>query len=264
MNQWVRRSPNRDQRRISPMDHFDRRQFATPQALAESAAADCLEQISTAREEGAIFSLALSGGRIAQTFCAALARLIKTRETAVEHMHFFWSDERCVSPDDPESNFRLANELLLRPLGISPSQIHRLEGEKPGEQSFARAEADLRKLVAFTAAGQPILSLVLLGMGEDGHVASLFPGEPEPAMASPRIFRCVTAVKPPPERITMGYAAIAAAKEAWVLASGSGKAEALRESLRPGGGTPLARVGQRRQSLRIYSDIPAESSSAGS
>lgn len=238
------------------MGHFDLRQFATPQALAETAAADCLEAISAAQKDGTIFSLALSGGRIAQTFCAALAALVQARKTPLDHVHFFWSDERCVPPDDPESNFRLANDRLLRPLGIAPAQIHRLEGEKPAEQSFARAEADLRNLVSFTATGQPILNLVLLGLGENGHVASLFPGEPEHVMASPAIFRCVTAVKPPPRRITMGYAAIAAAKETWVLASGSGKADALRESLRPDGHTPLARVGQLRQCVRIYSDIP--------
>ena len=237
------------------MGNFDLRQFATPQALAEAAAADCLELVREARQNTTTFSLALSGGRIARLFCAAFASQVKARALAVEHVHFFWSDERCVAPEDPESNFRLANDLLLRPLQISQAQIHRLEGEKKGEQCFAGAAADLRKRVRFSPAGQPILDLVLLGMGEDGHVASLFPGEPEPVMDDPAIFRAVTAVKPPPRRITMGYRAIAAAAEAWALASGDGKVGALRESLRPDGRTPLARVGRLRGCVRIYTDI---------
>jgi 6-phosphogluconolactonase len=91
-------------------------------------------------------------------------------------------------------------------------------------------------------------------MGEDGHVASLFPGESETAMSDPALFRDVTAVKPPPLRITMGYGLIAQARQVWVLASGAGKQAALRESL-SAASTPLGRVIRQRADTRIYSDL---------
>lgn len=237
------------------MGTIDLRRFSGPQPLAEAAADDCLSAVSQRIPDDAPFLLALSGGRIAKTFCSALAERARSRGLA-EQVNFFWSDERCVPPEDPESNFLLANEALLRPLSVPACRIHRIEGEKTGELAFAKAEADLRKLAGLTSAGQPMLNLLLLGMGEDGHVASLFPGESERDFTSATWFRCVTASKPPPQRVTMGFPAILAAQQVWVLASGVGKRNALQESLRPGGRTPLARVIQGRNATRIYSDIP--------
>ena len=93
-------------------------------------------------------------------------------------------------------------------------------------------------------------------MGEDGHVASLFPGEPEEVMRSQAVYRPVIATKPPPHRITMGYSTIAAARQVWVLASGAGKEKALREALGPGGKTPLVRVLKLRSHTKIFTDVP--------
>jgi 6-phosphogluconolactonase len=237
------------------MGTIDLRRFEGPQALAEAAADDCLSAVSQQTPKDAPFLLALSGGRIAKTFCSALAERARSRGLG-EQVHFFWSDERCVAPENPESNFLLANEGLLRPLSVLSDRIHRIEGERMGELAFAKAEADLRALAGLTTSGQPILQLVLLGMGEDGHVASLFPGEAEKDFTNAAWFRCVTASKPPPQRVTMGFPTILAAEQVWVLASGVGKRSALQESLRPGGRTPLARVIQGRTVTRIYSDIP--------
>jgi 6-phosphogluconolactonase len=239
------------------MGTIDLRRFGGPQPLAETAANDCLSAISQPTPDAAPFLLALSGGRIAKAFCAALAERARSHGLG-DAVHFFWSDERCVPPENPESNFLLANEVLLRPLSVPPYRIHRIEGEKPGALAFARAEADLRTLAGLTPSGQPILQLVLLGMGEDGHVASLFPGDSEPDFTSAAWFRCVTASKPPPQRVTMGFSAILSAEQVWVLASGAGKRNALEESLRPGGQSPLALVIQGRASTRIYSDISDE------
>ena len=99
-----------------------------------------------------------------------------------------------------------------------------------------------------------LLDLVFLGMGEDAHVASLFPGDTE-AIESRAVYRAVTGSKPPPRRITLGYPALAASREVWVLASGEGKAEALRTSLAKGGDTPLARVLQSREHTEILTDF---------
>src|SRR5436190_19374542 len=111
------------------MGAFDLLQFAASQSLAQSAARDCLRAIAGVRASKDIVSVALSGGRIAREFCSTLASQIRTERVSLDGVHFFWSDERCVPPNDPESNFKLANETLLAPLGVPPEQIHRLRGE---------------------------------------------------------------------------------------------------------------------------------------
>jgi 6-phosphogluconolactonase len=240
------------------MGAVDLRRFSGPQPLAQAAAADWLREITSLRSTKSIFSVALSGGRIAREFCSALDAQIKSQRATLEGVHFFWSDERCVPPDDPESNFRLANETLLIPLRISSEQIHRIRGELLPLEAAELAEAELRQVNSRSRPTTPELDLVLLGMGEDGHVASLFPGESEEEMAGAAMFRPVKAVKPPPFRITMGYAVLAAARQTWVLASGQGKQQAFQNSLVPGGRTPLGRVIQLRHETRIYSDIADE------
>ena len=118
---------------------------------------------------------------------------------------------------------------------------------------------ELSRVVPRNEAGQPMLDIVFLGMGEDGHVASLFPGEPEEANAAKSVYRAVTASKPPPRRITIGYGAIAVARQVWVLASGAGKEQALRESLAVVAQTPLAKVLKLRSHTKIFTDIfPAQ------
>ena len=230
--------------------------FPDERAIAEAAAEQWLEQFRTRSPPRATpYCVALAGGRIAKHFFEAVARLFPPDICAFGSVHFFWSDERCVPPDDPESNFGMARDLLLAPLRIPEEQIHRVRGEEPPALAAARAEAELRRIAPSQSGGQPVLDLIFLGMGEDGHVASLFPGESEAAMASKAVYRPVTAVKPPPQRVTMGYFTIAAARQTWVLASGAGKEEALRESLRPGDHTPLARILRLRSQTRIFTNI---------
>jgi 6-phosphogluconolactonase len=236
------------------MATFDLRRFPGPEALAETAARDLLKEISAANAKSQPFSTALSGGRIAKTFFSTLAAQARAQAVSLTGVHFFWSDERCVPPSEPESNYRAPDELLFAPLAIPASQIHRVEGEKPPAEAALTAEAELRRVVPCRPDEQPVLDLVLLGMGEDGHVASLFPGEPEVVMTSRAVYRRVTAVKPPPQRITLGYPAIAAARQVWVLISGPGKENALRESLDAQGRTPLARVLGLRSFSRLYCD----------
>jgi len=100
-----------------------------------------------------------------------------------------------------------------------------------------------------------VLDLIFLGMGEDGHVASLFPGAPDEVVRSKSVYLAVVASKPPPRRITISYGTIAAAIQVWVLASGAGKEHALRESMSPNGRTPLARVFQMREKTTLFTDI---------
>jgi 6-phosphogluconolactonase len=231
-------------------------------ALAEAVATAWLAEIVRLRETVAPFCVALSSGRIAGPLFAEFSRQAQARTASLRHVHFFWADERCVPPNDAGSNYRVARELLFDPLGIAASQIHRIRGELEPDVAAHEAEADLCWVAPKARGGQPILDLVLLGMGEDGHVASLFPGEPSAVGANPAAYRAVPSPKPPPRRVTLGYDVLAAAREVWVLISGNGKEGALRESLRPGGRTPLARVLRNRTRTRIFSVVELPSVSA--
>ncbi len=234
------------------MSHWKLNSLANAADLAEQCAAEFLAWQDPA---SAPKSVAISGGRIAKDFFSSVARLSQERGQSLAHVHFFWADERCVPPENADSNYRSAAELLFTPLGLAPQNLHRIRGELESECAVREAEAELRRFAPANAAGQPVLDLVLLGMGEDGHVASLFPGEAEDVMTSSAVYRAITASKPPPRRITLGYAVIEAARAVWVLASGTGKEDALRESLLPRGKTPLARVLRERTQTRIYTDL---------
>ena len=118
------------------------------------------------------------------------------------------------------------------------------------------AEVELARVTGTASGSVPVLDLVFLGMGEDGHVASLFPGAPESVVSSSRWVIPVIGPKPPPQRLRLTVQVLAAAKEVWVLASGVGKEEALKESLRIGGNTPLAQLLSLRSHTRIMTDLP--------
>jgi 6-phosphogluconolactonase len=149
----------------------------------------------------------------------------------------------------------MADELLFRPLKIVTDKIHRLRGEDPPPTAVKLAEAELRRIAPQNNNQQPVFDLIFLGMGEDGHIASLFPNSPAKIMDISVPFLVVeNSPKPPPTRISLSYKTIFAAKYIWVLISGAGKAEALRESVSPDGTTPLARVIQARP-VKIFSAI---------
>ncbi len=245
------------------MKPFELIPFATADELARAAAGAWLDEIAAAERAAKPHFVALSGGRIARRFFAAVVEQAKARKigdgdapSLPGNVHFFWADERCVPPDDSESNFRPARELLFVPLKIADAQIHRIPGEMPPEAAAARAASEIRRVAPLNAAGQPVLDLVFLGMGEDGHVASLFSGEPETAISGPAVYHAVeNSPKPPLNRVTLGYATLAAARQVWVLVSGPGKEAALRESLSPAGKTALGRLIQSRPNTRIYNDF---------
>ena len=225
--------------------------FSDSAALAQAVAEAWLKRLAQLGASTAPFCVALSGGRIARQFFTVVTRLAQAGGVNFERVHFFWADERCVPPTDSESNFAMARDLLLAPLRIPDGQIHRIRGEAPPDQGAIEAEAELRRFAPIEK-GQPVLDLVFLGMGEDGHVASLFPGEPAAVLANPAVYRAVKAAKPPPRRITLGYRGLVMAREVCVLVSGEGKAGALRASLLQAAVTPLGRVLGQRAHTRLY------------
>src|SRR6185436_18362512 len=110
---------------------------------------------------------------------AEAAALSNARGVSLANVHFFWADERCVPPNDPESNCAAAREHFFQPLAIAPHKVHRIQGELPPDHAAELATTEIKSIVSADTFGQPQLDLIFLGMGEDGHVASLFPAEPQ-------------------------------------------------------------------------------------
>lgn len=229
--------------------------FPNPERLAQAVAEHWVNLMSELAG-AARFCVALSGGRITRRYFDEIARESKRLALPTGPLHFFWADERCVPPDHEESNYRLAQEHFLRPLNIPPDQVHRIRGEVEPKAAAAAAEQELLQAVTEQAGGPPELDLVLLGMGEDGHIASLFPNAPADELESGRLFYPVQASKPPPSRITMSYELLAAAKRVWVIISGQGKEVSLEASLQLPRKTPLGKLLSLRQASLLFSDLP--------
>lgn len=242
------------------MSHYQFQGFPDDDALAAAVAAAWLELVAKASVAGTRQLVALSGGRSASRLFTAVIAQAAARANGLtappldfSPVEFFWADERCVPPDDPESNYRLAREGLFEPLGVAAHQIHRIPGEAGPDLGATAAAATLIRVAQQPAGAIPGLDLALLGLGEDGHVASLFPGDEAAAADQTSVFRPVRdSPKPPPCRVTLGFAPLVAAREVWVLVAGAGKIPALRDACSPSGTSPLARLIQRRPMTRIF------------
>lgn len=221
--------------------------FVSPEALALAAACAWLDELAVP-ERKQLYSVALSGGRITRAFLNNVVDQSLKRHASWEGVHFFWADERCVPPTDAESNFLLANDLLFKPLGIPVGQIHRVPGELPPDEGADFASRELHKHVP-----DGKLNLAFLGVGEDGHVASLFPGACLPS--HPPSFYPVIGPKPPPQRITLSYEMLFITEKVWVLASGAGKELVVQASLNGNDALPLGKVLKGRLHSKVFTDI---------
>jgi 6-phosphogluconolactonase len=229
--------------------------FADSATLVADVTRRWLAEVRQASQAGRRHSVALPGGRVAGQFLAASGREARAAGLSWKHVDFFWADERCVPPESTDSNFKLAQDGLFAPCAIDAGQIFRLRGELSPPDAARVASDELRRSVPVDLHGVPALELVFLGMGEDGHVASLFPNASPEVIASQELVLPVIGPKPPPQRLTFTFRLLAAAKQVWVLASGAGKADALRESLAPRQRTPLGRLLSQRTTTTIFTDI---------
>ena len=237
------------------VNNFELKNFPSDVELAENAAELWLEQVRKKPAQ----NVALSGGTISRLFFQKIAERAIAEKIFLSDVHFFWADERCVPPTDPESNFALANENLFSRLNIQSDKIHRLCGELDQADAVTQANHEIVRVISPAAAGLPTLDTVFLGLGPDGHVASLFPNARLEVLTCEQPFVSIeNSPKPPAKRISLSYAASAAAKEVWVLISGDGKEAALRESLAENGKTSLARIIQSREQTKIFTDVKLE------
>lgn len=180
------------------------------------------------------FAIGLPGGSVATTFFPRLAGLEFDWSTTL----FFWGDERAVPADDPESNYGLARALWLGPARVAQERVHRMHAEAADvEQAAAGYAHDLASVLGTP----PRLDLVLLGVGLDGHVCSLFPGHALLREERRWVAAVHDAPKPPPRRLTLTLPALAAAERLVFVAMGSAKSAVLREAIeRPGSPLPVA------------------------
>ena len=203
------------------------------QAGAEAAAEFVLEMGKEAVRANGRFFIALSGGTTPEILYRTLAFPPFADRFDWSRTAFFFSDERCVPPDDPRSNYALADKTLFIPLKITPSQVYRMAGESRDPQKAAHEyEQQLRLATKTSPSAQPSLDLILLGLGEDGHTASLFPGSPA-LRDHQRVIAATQSPKDPPNRLTMTLAVINRASVILFLAIGTGKAGVVRAILDP-------------------------------
>lgn len=174
------------------------------------------------------YSLALSGGSTPINVFRMLAEEYRTR-IPWDCIHFYWGDERCVPPDHPESNYGSARVILFDQLHISDDHIHRIKGEAEPEAEAAHYGSLLTQMLP---AGNhfPVFDLVMLGMGDDGHTASIFPDRPDLLTSN---YNCAVALHPDTgqKRITITGGVILEARAIVILVSGTSKREMLESIL---------------------------------
>jgi 6-phosphogluconolactonase len=206
-----------------------------------------------ARHAAAGHHIALTGG---STPRAAYQRLADMRLDWSQST-LWWGDERCVPPEDERSNYRLAKEALLDALTAGPPVAHRIRGELGPAAGADDYEEQLR---AEFGDGVPALDLILLGMGPDGHVASLFPGQSSLAESRRRAVGVEEAgLEPLVPRVSLTLPVINAAAEVLFLVSGAQKAEAVARAFgeAPDPDTPASLVSPESGSLTVLLDPPA-------
>jgi 6-phosphogluconolactonase len=189
-----------------------------------------------------MFTCGLTGGSTALIFLGAL------REAQVDwtRLTLFWGDERAVPPDSVESNYGLAEQMLLRPLAARAPNAIRMQGEMPDLQHAARE---------YSAALPPALDLIILGVGDDGHICSLFPGHPALSDDSSRVLAIEDSPKPPRRRLTLSLNYVLRARQTWIIAVGERKRTLLQRAIqRQQTSTPVELVVAQGRDVFIFTD----------
>jgi 6-phosphogluconolactonase len=234
------------------------------EAVAVRAAADIRRQLELARRERGEAHLALSGGSTpARTY-----ELLAGCGSDWDGIEVWFADERCVPPDHADSNYRMARDTLLGEGAVPAERVHRMLGELGPAEGSARyaqelaarlcnGEVDRPVRPPDQAPAVPVLDVIVLGIGPDGHVASLFPGASTLEAGRDAVaLAVVDSPKPPPERITLSLEVLRSARSCVLLATGPGKADAVQAMLgEPTGHVPASLL--RRERLTVIVDDAA-------
>jgi 6-phosphogluconolactonase len=189
------------------------------------------------------FAVALSGGETPRALYKLLARQQFSQKVPWRRTHLYWGDERCVPPGDSASNYGLAREAFIKHVPIAPENVHRMRGEELPEEAAQEYDAELRRLAAQERprVDVPVFDLVLLGLGGDGHTASLFPHSD--ALTVEDQFAVATIAPDGTPRLTVTAPVINAARRVWFLVSGADKAGMVAEVI---------------EGLRVPNAVPAQ------
>jgi 6-phosphogluconolactonase len=212
--------------------------------LNREAAAQFIALARDAIVQSRRFTVALSGGLTPKALYSLLASAEYREKIDWPWVHLFWGDERCVPPDHPESNFRMTREALLARVHLPAENIHRMTGEIEPGQAAAAYEAELQKFFGLAGGDVPRFDLIFLGLGEDGHTASLFPGstaleEKDRLVATAYVDRLQA------HRLTLTLPVINAAAQVTFLVAGQNKVGIVKELLGSDGSTanyPAAKI----------------------
>ena len=206
------------------------RALTTPQELFAAAAEEVVRTANEAVAQRSRFTIALSGGSTPKSLYNLLATNARTA-LPWDRMFFFWGDERHVPPTDPDSNYRMADETLLSKIPVAAGNVFRIKAENPDAAAVAEAyEQTILKFFQLKSGEVPNFDLILLGMGPDGHTASLFPGTTALQEKS-HLVVANWVEKMKTHRITLTLPVLNAARCVTFLVSGSDKASVLREVL---------------------------------
>ena len=195
--------------------------------LAFSAASRLITAIADAPSTGGIAQVVLTGGRVASAVYGAVAESPARVEVDWQRVEFWWGDERFLPSGDPERNETQARDALLSALDVDPARVHPMAADT-GQGAEAAAAAYAAEL---EAADSPTFDVLMLGVGPDGHVASLFPGYPQLEVTDAAAVAVHDSPKPPPTRLTLTLPVLARARETWFVVSGEDKADAVAKAL---------------------------------
>jgi 6-phosphogluconolactonase len=201
--------------------------------LEELSSKAAAEFVRLANERSATvgrFAVALSGGSTPRALYSLLAGDEFQSQVPWNRVHFFWGDERCVPPEHPDSNYRMAFETLLSKAPVPEKNIHRIEGEEKPEIAAAKYEKAIRDFFQLADSELPRFDLILLGLGDDGHTASLFPGS-EALQETRRLAVATYVEKLKSHRVTLTLPVLNHAANIFFLVAGENKTGILKDVL---------------------------------
>jgi 6-phosphogluconolactonase len=230
-------------------------------AVAATAAEAFVEHLTEVLAQKAEAHVVLTGGTVGIKTLAAIAVADGVQDVDFERIHFWWGDERFVAADSADRNQNQANDALLTKIKLDPAKVHGFASTDSG-LSLDEAAAEFAAHVAEFAAVDEIVpefDVVFLGMGPDGHIASLFPGKPAPK-AGVAIIAEHDSPKPPPARLSFTYEALNSAHQVWFVVSGADKAEPVGVAFGDDPSSlPVGRVAGRDATLWFIDEAAAQS-----
>ena len=201
----------------------------TPEALAERVADRFITRLQARTRNGRLAHVCLTGGSMGGKVLAATARDARTADLDWSLVHFWWGDERFVERDDPDRNSLQSRGALLDHIPVPPENIHEVAAPSDGmslDEAAAAYEADLARFSS-DHGDWPSFAVCFLGVGPDGHIASLFPDRSEVTVTDRAALAVRDSPKPPPERVTLTRPVLNSSKRVWLVLTGADKASAL-------------------------------------